>query len=134
MKGMFFFAGNAGAAAPFGDEFTYFPIDNDPSDPAPITFDHNTQRIRFVNRYLHFLEYGPWTIDQMTKVGVNVIPFFGEFRLLPSETADDYGTLTALRGLIGPWVNDIPDDELESGSCPTGRVLQLPVPHRTKSC
>jgi 3-(3-hydroxy-phenyl)propionate hydroxylase len=36
-----------------------------------------------------------------------------EFRLLPCETADDYGTLASLRGLIAPWVNDIPDDDLE---------------------
>src|ERR1700682_2439171 len=36
-----------------------------------------------------------------------------EFRLLAHETADDYGTLDALRGLIAPWVNDIPDDDLE---------------------
>lgn len=36
-----------------------------------------------------------------------------EFRLLPTETADDYSTLESLRGLIAPWVNDIPDDELE---------------------
>jgi 3-(3-hydroxy-phenyl)propionate hydroxylase len=36
-----------------------------------------------------------------------------EFRLLPSETADDYATLAALRALIAPWVNDIPDDDLE---------------------
>jgi 3-(3-hydroxy-phenyl)propionate hydroxylase len=36
-----------------------------------------------------------------------------EFRLLPGETADDYGALTALRGLIAPWVDDIPDGELE---------------------
>jgi 3-(3-hydroxy-phenyl)propionate hydroxylase len=36
-----------------------------------------------------------------------------EFRLLPNETADDYGTLAALRTLIAPWVNDIDDDDLE---------------------
>lgn len=36
-----------------------------------------------------------------------------EFRLLPNETADDYGTLSALRALIRPWVNDIDDDDLE---------------------
>jgi 3-(3-hydroxy-phenyl)propionate hydroxylase len=36
-----------------------------------------------------------------------------EFRLLADETADDYSTLGALRGLIAPWVNDIPDDDLE---------------------
>jgi 3-(3-hydroxy-phenyl)propionate hydroxylase len=36
-----------------------------------------------------------------------------EFRLLPSETADDYGTLEALRDLIAPWVNDLADDQLE---------------------
>jgi 3-(3-hydroxy-phenyl)propionate hydroxylase len=36
-----------------------------------------------------------------------------EFRLLADETADDFGTLDALRRLIAPWVNDIPNDELE---------------------
>lgn len=36
-----------------------------------------------------------------------------EFRLLPTETAADYSTLTTLRKLIAPWVNDTPDDELE---------------------
>jgi 3-(3-hydroxy-phenyl)propionate hydroxylase len=36
-----------------------------------------------------------------------------EFRLLSDETADDFNTLDALRSLIAPWVNDIPNDELE---------------------
>jgi 3-(3-hydroxy-phenyl)propionate hydroxylase len=36
-----------------------------------------------------------------------------EFRLLADETADDFGTLDALRSLIAPWVNDIANDELE---------------------
>jgi 3-(3-hydroxy-phenyl)propionate hydroxylase len=36
-----------------------------------------------------------------------------EFRLLPGETADDYGTLAALRALIAPWVKDMPSDDLE---------------------
>jgi 3-(3-hydroxy-phenyl)propionate hydroxylase len=36
-----------------------------------------------------------------------------EFRLLADETADDFGTLDALRGLIAPWVTDIPNEELE---------------------
>lgn len=36
-----------------------------------------------------------------------------EFRLLPDETADEYGTIAALRGLIRPWVNDTDDDDLE---------------------
>jgi 3-(3-hydroxy-phenyl)propionate hydroxylase len=36
-----------------------------------------------------------------------------EFRLLADETADDFSTLGALRGLIAPWVNDITDDELD---------------------
>ncbi|WP_168433824.1 MULTISPECIES: bifunctional 3-(3-hydroxy-phenyl)propionate/3-hydroxycinnamic acid hydroxylase [unclassified Mycolicibacterium] len=36
-----------------------------------------------------------------------------EFRLRPNETADDYSTLEALSNLIAPWVNDIPDTELE---------------------
>ena len=36
-----------------------------------------------------------------------------EFRLLPNETADDYATIAALRGLISPWVNDTHDDDLE---------------------
>jgi 3-(3-hydroxy-phenyl)propionate hydroxylase len=36
-----------------------------------------------------------------------------EFRLLPGETADDYNTLGSLRRLIAPWVNEIPDGELD---------------------
>lgn len=36
-----------------------------------------------------------------------------EFRLLPDETAEDYHTLGSLRSLIAPWVNDIPEVELE---------------------
>lgn len=36
-----------------------------------------------------------------------------EFRLLPNETAGDYGTLGTLRSLIAPWVNDIDDADLE---------------------
>jgi 3-(3-hydroxy-phenyl)propionate hydroxylase len=36
-----------------------------------------------------------------------------EFRLLAHETAEDFGTLSSLRALIAPWVNEIPDDELE---------------------
>jgi 3-(3-hydroxy-phenyl)propionate hydroxylase len=36
-----------------------------------------------------------------------------EFRLLPTETAEDYSTLENLRDLLAPWVDDIPDDELE---------------------
>ena len=36
-----------------------------------------------------------------------------EFRLLPGETAADYATLGALRGLIAPWVNGVPDGDLE---------------------
>jgi 3-(3-hydroxy-phenyl)propionate hydroxylase len=36
-----------------------------------------------------------------------------EFRLLADETVDDFDTLDALRSLIAPWVNDIPNDELE---------------------
>lgn len=36
-----------------------------------------------------------------------------EFRLLPDETAEDYRTLEDLRALIAPWLNDIPDVELE---------------------
>ncbi|WP_029113203.1 bifunctional 3-(3-hydroxy-phenyl)propionate/3-hydroxycinnamic acid hydroxylase [Mycobacterium sp. URHB0044] len=36
-----------------------------------------------------------------------------EFRLLPNETADVYGTHGALHGLIAPWVKDIPDNDLE---------------------
>jgi 3-(3-hydroxy-phenyl)propionate hydroxylase len=35
-----------------------------------------------------------------------------EFRLLPGETADDFGTLTALRPLIAPWTADVEDSEL----------------------
>jgi 3-(3-hydroxy-phenyl)propionate hydroxylase len=36
-----------------------------------------------------------------------------EFRLLPGESADEHHTLAALRGLIAPWVSDIPDDQLD---------------------
>jgi 2-polyprenyl-6-methoxyphenol hydroxylase-like FAD-dependent oxidoreductase len=35
-----------------------------------------------------------------------------EFRLLPGETADDFGTLSALRPLIAPWTRGVPDSEL----------------------
>ena len=35
-----------------------------------------------------------------------------EFRLLPGESADDFGTVRALRSLIAPWTRDIPDSEL----------------------
>jgi 2-polyprenyl-6-methoxyphenol hydroxylase-like FAD-dependent oxidoreductase len=35
-----------------------------------------------------------------------------EFQLLAGETADDFGTLTALRPLIAPWTADIADSEL----------------------
>ncbi len=35
-----------------------------------------------------------------------------EFQLLDGETADDFGTLTALRPLIAPWTAGIPDGEL----------------------
>lgn len=31
-----------------------------------------------------------------------------EFQLLPGETADDFGTLDALRPLIAPWIGDVP--------------------------
>lgn len=36
-----------------------------------------------------------------------------EFRLLPDETADDFGTLAAVHPLIRPWVGDIEPDDLE---------------------
>jgi 3-(3-hydroxy-phenyl)propionate hydroxylase len=36
-----------------------------------------------------------------------------EFRLLPSETAADFGTMATLRPLVAPWVGDIADDDLE---------------------
>lgn len=35
-----------------------------------------------------------------------------EFRLRPAETADDFATIESLYPLIGPWVKDIPADEL----------------------
>ena len=35
-----------------------------------------------------------------------------EFRLLPGESADDFGSVRALRPLIAPWTRDIPDGEL----------------------
>ena len=36
-----------------------------------------------------------------------------EFRLLPDESADDFGSLQALKPLITPWTSRIGDDELE---------------------
>ncbi len=36
-----------------------------------------------------------------------------EFRLLPGETADDYGNLAALKPLIAPWTARAADQELE---------------------
>ncbi len=36
-----------------------------------------------------------------------------EFRLLPGETATDFESIEALQPLIGPWVEDIPCDQLE---------------------
>jgi 3-(3-hydroxy-phenyl)propionate hydroxylase len=36
-----------------------------------------------------------------------------EFRLLPGEAADDFGTLAALKPLIAPWTSLVRDDELE---------------------
>jgi 3-(3-hydroxy-phenyl)propionate hydroxylase len=36
-----------------------------------------------------------------------------EFRLLPGETAEDYGDLARLHPLIAPWTGDIPLDRLE---------------------
>ncbi len=36
-----------------------------------------------------------------------------EFRLLPGESSDDYRTPTALRRLIAPWVEGIPDERLD---------------------
>ncbi|MGH3307598.1 MAG: bifunctional 3-(3-hydroxy-phenyl)propionate/3-hydroxycinnamic acid hydroxylase, partial [Nocardioides sp.] len=36
-----------------------------------------------------------------------------EFRLLEDETATGFGSIEALRPLIGPWVEDIPNDQLE---------------------
>jgi 3-(3-hydroxy-phenyl)propionate hydroxylase len=35
-----------------------------------------------------------------------------EFQLLAGETADDFGTLTALRPLIAPWTDHVADSEL----------------------
>ena len=35
-----------------------------------------------------------------------------EFQLLAGETADDFGTVTALRPLIAPWTADVADSEL----------------------
>jgi 2-polyprenyl-6-methoxyphenol hydroxylase-like FAD-dependent oxidoreductase len=35
-----------------------------------------------------------------------------EFRLLPGEGADDFGTVRALRPLIAPWTRDVPDSGL----------------------
>ena len=36
-----------------------------------------------------------------------------EFRLLPGETADDYRSCAALRGLISPWIGHVADANLE---------------------
>ena len=36
-----------------------------------------------------------------------------EFRLLPDESADDFGSLQALKPLITPWTSRVGDDELE---------------------
>ncbi|MHA7663501.1 bifunctional 3-(3-hydroxy-phenyl)propionate/3-hydroxycinnamic acid hydroxylase MhpA [Mycolicibacterium sp. HS_4_1] len=36
-----------------------------------------------------------------------------EFRLLPAETAADFGTMATLRPLVVPWIGDLADDELE---------------------
>jgi 3-(3-hydroxy-phenyl)propionate hydroxylase len=36
-----------------------------------------------------------------------------EFRLLPGETAAGFGTIEALRPLVGPWVGEVPNAELE---------------------
>ena len=36
-----------------------------------------------------------------------------EFRLLTGETAADFQSVAALRPLVGPWVEGIPDDELD---------------------
>jgi 3-(3-hydroxy-phenyl)propionate hydroxylase len=36
-----------------------------------------------------------------------------EFRLLPGESAHQFRTLAALRGLIAPWVRQTPNDDLE---------------------
>ena len=38
-----------------------------------------------------------------------------EFRLLTGETAADFQSIEALQPLIGPWVKDIPCDQLELG-------------------
>jgi 2-polyprenyl-6-methoxyphenol hydroxylase-like FAD-dependent oxidoreductase len=35
-----------------------------------------------------------------------------EFQLLAGESADDFGTLSALRPLLAPWTVDVPDSEL----------------------
>jgi 3-(3-hydroxy-phenyl)propionate hydroxylase len=35
-----------------------------------------------------------------------------EFRMLPGESADDFGTMTGLRPLIAPWTGDVEDSEL----------------------
>jgi 3-(3-hydroxy-phenyl)propionate hydroxylase len=38
-----------------------------------------------------------------------------EFRLLPGETAADFATIEALRPLMRPWIEGVPDEELELG-------------------
>ena len=36
-----------------------------------------------------------------------------EFQLLPGEAASDFNSIAALRPLIQPWVDDVPDEQLE---------------------
>jgi len=36
-----------------------------------------------------------------------------EFRLLPGETASDFGSLASLRPLMQPWLGEIPDESLD---------------------
>ena len=39
-----------------------------------------------------------------------------EFQLLAGESADDFGTLAALRPLIAPWTADVADSELDAAA------------------
>ena len=47
-----------------------------------------------------------------TFMQINASRYRWEFRLLPGESADDFGTLAALRPLIAPWLRSPSDEDL----------------------
>jgi len=53
------------------------------------------------------------TVRAATYMRIGPTRYRWEFRLLPGESADDYRTLMALRRLIAPWVEGIPDERLD---------------------